>query len=70
MQPITALNFYPLFERMKTAKGGGGKSNKVFIFICVLIKCNGPVSKIYTNLWFKVENGTNFTNSILKWPWN
>lgn len=36
---------------MKSAKGGGEKSNNVFISACVLIKCS--VSKIYTNLWLK-----------------
>lgn len=69
-QPITALEFYWLFEKTKSAKGEEEKSNDIFIFVCVLIKCNGSVSKIYTNLWFKVENGIKFTNSVLKIPWN
>lgn len=68
LRPITALKFYPLFERTKSAKGEEERSNDIFIFVCVLIKCNESISKIYTSLWFKVENGIKFTNSVLKIP--
>lgn len=41
---------------MKSAKGEREKSKNIFSSVYVLIKCNGSVSKIYANLFFKVEN--------------